>query len=146
MFCNWIVCYLHIFEIDPTSDVQFVRFFFHSVSCLFTLFSFLCLEKIFSLIQSWKGSVFVGFGEVGEINFVILSIPLIPENTPSELSLRVPLKQMQQKCQDAKTQIPSLLWYHMGPELLGNLPLSQASSFLTPLWHANVIIFYVYLL
>ena len=90
--------------------------------------------------------LFVGFGEVGEINFLTLSMSLIPENTPSELSLRVPQKQTQQKCQDAKTQTPSLLWYHMGSELPGNLPLSQASSFLTPLWHANVIIFYVYLL
>lgn len=33
--------------------------FFHSVSCLFTLLVSSALQKIFSLIQSWKGSVFV---------------------------------------------------------------------------------------
>lgn len=41
------VSYLHIFKIDPTSDVQFVSIFFHSVSCLFTLFSFLCFTEDF---------------------------------------------------------------------------------------------------
>ena len=33
--------------------------------------------------------LFVGFGEVGKINFVILSVSLIPENTISELPLSV---------------------------------------------------------
>ena len=41
------VSYLHIFKIDPTSDVQFVSIFFHSINYLFTLFSFLCFTEDF---------------------------------------------------------------------------------------------------
>ena len=73
--CRKSLC---ILDMNPLSDIWFANIFFHSVGCLFTVLTVSsALQKIFSLIQSWRGRVFVCFGDIREIIFVILLTPLI---------------------------------------------------------------------
>ena len=48
---SWMSC-LHILEINPLSVVSIAIIFSHSEGCVHPAYSFLCLQKLLSLIRS----------------------------------------------------------------------------------------------